>query len=98
MSEDFGLQLTRANVRKLLDARCLEAAMRNGRWWEMRANGATQTWKRDASRIRIPFKVGLKECGAITEDHFGPDGTLRPEFFRVKANKMDYARQVVARV
>ena len=94
---NFGLDITRANARKLLDARCLEAAMRNGRWWEMRANGATQTWKRDPSRIRIPFKVGLKECGAITEDHFRPDGTLRPDLFRIKSDKLDYAREVLAR-
>lgn len=31
-----------------------------------RRNGATQTWKRDPERVRIPVKRGLYEYGQIT--------------------------------
>lgn len=33
------------------------------RW---RRNGATQRWKRDPQRFRIPIKFGLREYGEIT--------------------------------
>jgi hypothetical protein len=41
--------------------------MANGRYWKLRRNGATQTWKRDPSRFSIPVKAGLKSCARITE-------------------------------
>ena len=63
-------RITRDNVDSLLDAGQIEIAMRNGRWWRIRRNGKTQTWKRDANRIRIPFKMGLYGHGAITEADF----------------------------
>ena len=34
------------------------------RW---RRNGRTKTWKRDASRFRVPIKFGLYHYGEITE-------------------------------
>lgn len=78
-------KITRANVEALLDGGKIEAAMSNGRWWEIRRNGATKRWKKDPSRIRIPFKAGLRVTSQITESDFRPDGTLRPDWFRVKA-------------
>ena len=30
--------------------------------------GKVQTWKRDPSRVRAPWKIGLYEYGAITEN------------------------------
>lgn len=74
--------ITRDNFESALDSGNLFAAMNSGRWWQMRRNGRTQTWKRDASRIRVPFKVGLKGTGAIDETHFNLDGTLRSDLFR----------------
>ena len=32
-------------------------------------NGKTQTWKRDASRFRVPVKYGLYTYGEITQDN-----------------------------
>jgi hypothetical protein len=57
-------------VNYLLDRGHIECAMAHGRWWRIRRNGKTQTWKRDANRIRIPFKMGLYGHGAITEADF----------------------------
>lgn len=59
--------LTRANVEAYLDAGQLYVQMANGRWWRIRRNGRTQTWKRDATRFRIPIKAGLKSCGDISD-------------------------------
>jgi hypothetical protein len=77
--------ITRANVDELLDRGLLEVHMTSGRWWSIRRNGRTQTWKRDPRRIRIPFKYGFKFCGAIDEGDFkGPNDSLRTDLFRVK--------------
>lgn len=61
--------LTRANVEAYLDKGELCAQMGNGRWWRIRRNGKTQTWKRDATRFRIPIKAGLKAYGDISDDN-----------------------------
>lgn len=78
------MNITRHNVDQLLDAGKIEIAMRNGNWWKIRRNGKTQKWKKDADRIRIPYKAGLKVYGAISEDDFKFDGTLDPALFRLK--------------
>ena len=75
------MQLTRDNFETQLDKGNVFAAMRNGRWWRIRRNGKTQTWKTDASRIRIPVKAGLKSCAAITETDFNADGTIKADCF-----------------
>lgn len=62
--------ITRDNIDALLDAGSIECAMRSGKWWTIRRNGATKRWKRDANRIRIPFKMGLYGYGAIDESDF----------------------------
>lgn len=59
---------TRQEFETALAAGNLWAAMRNGRFWKLRRNGATQTWKRDPNRFSIPVKAGLKSCGRVTED------------------------------
>ena len=63
-------RIYRADLDQYLDRGLISVAMRNGRWWTIRRNGRTQTWKRDANRIRIPFKAGLYVYGAITETDF----------------------------
>lgn len=37
--------ITRKNVDRLLDAHKIECAMKNGKWWTIRRNGATKKWK-----------------------------------------------------
>jgi hypothetical protein len=34
----------------------------------VRVNGKAKTWKRDATRVQIPYKYGLYEYGYITEN------------------------------
>lgn len=65
--------MTRQDLETALDAGNLWAAMANGRWWRLRRNGATQTWKRDPSRFSVPVKAGLKSCARITETDLGGD-------------------------
>lgn len=38
------------------------------RYWRLRRNGRTQTWKRDLFRYRIPVKAGLYVYDAICND------------------------------
>jgi hypothetical protein len=41
---------------------------RDGARWYV--NGRIQTWKRDASRIRVPLKHGLYQYGALHDSDF----------------------------
>lgn len=67
--------ITRQNVDAILDAGQLYAAIKNGKWYRLRRNGQTKRWKRDKSRIHVPFKYGLYGYGQITENDFT---VLRP--------------------
>jgi ribosomal protein L19E len=69
--------ITRENIDALIDAGVIQCLMTNGRWWTIRRNGRTQTWKRDPRRIRIPFKMGMYGHGAITENDFIDTATTR---------------------
>lgn len=66
------ITITRDNVDALLDAKFIEACVHksNNRWWTIRRNGKTQTWKKNANRVRIPIKAGFDACSAITEADF----------------------------
>ena len=66
--------MTRTEIEKALDTGLLWAAMANGRYWRLRRNGATKTWKRDAARFEIPVKAGLRACARLT-----PDSVITPE-------------------
>lgn len=69
--------ITRDNIDTLLDAGRLQVLMSSGRWWAIRRNGMTKRWKRDASRIYIPYKAGMYVYGSITETDFnGAVGSL----------------------
>lgn len=74
--------VTRDNYERLLDRGQLEIRMKNGNWWAMRRNGQTQRWKRDANRLRTPFKFGLRFYGELTELDFLSDGRLDPTYYR----------------
>jgi hypothetical protein len=70
-----GEDITRNNIDEFLDHGKIEIAMAfrgepNGKWWKIRRNGKTQRWVKDKSRIRIPYKYGLKGYGAIDERDF----------------------------
>jgi hypothetical protein len=54
-------------VERALDMGHLWALMRSGRYWKLRRNGKTQTWKRDPSRFRILVKFGFSGGGEITQ-------------------------------
>lgn len=84
-------KITPQNVESLLRAGFLEVAMKSGRWWRIRANGARKTWKREPSRFRLPFKAGLKNCGAITESDFVA-GEIRADWFRIAPDRVAEAR------
>jgi hypothetical protein len=53
-----------------IDRGLIQTKMANGRWWNIRRNGATKRWRRDPNRIRIPYKYGLRGYHAITETDF----------------------------
>lgn len=76
-------QATRANFEELLDAGRLETAVGPGRWWKLRRNGRTRTWKRDPGRFLVPVKAGFREAGWITNTNFSAEGVLDSTFFRI---------------
>jgi len=85
------LAITRETVDALLDRGRIEIAMAtrgqpNGKWWKIRRNGATKRWKRDASRIYVPYKAGMYVYGQITEGDFLENGELNPAYFRLIPN------------
>ena len=79
------IPITRENIDDLLDRGKIETAMSNFKWWRIRRNGVTKHWKRDAARIYVPFKAGLRLYGNLTEIDFSnnPGNALNPNFFRV---------------
>ena len=84
--------ITPENVESLLRARFLQVAMKSGRWWDIRANGARKTWKTRPGEFRLPFKAGFKSCGAITESFF-IGGVIRPDWFRINPDRVEMARE-----
>lgn len=59
--------MTRQELETALDAGGLEAEMTNGRWWKLRRNGKTRTWKRDPKRFEVPVKAGLRAYARLGE-------------------------------
>lgn len=51
--------------------------MRSGRWWLVRRNGATKTWKTRPGDFRIPIKAGLRVYGELT--HVSDIGVGNPQ-------------------
>jgi hypothetical protein len=74
--------LGREQLENALDKGVLEACVNRtqDRWWKVRRNGATRTWKRSPERFYIPVKAGLKTYGAIEP------GTLH--LFRIRGDKL----------
>ena len=78
----FPSYIRRADLDDLLDAGKIYCRMTNGNWWQIRRNGKTRTWKRDAQCIAVPFKMGFRGYGTIDESFFRLGGVLAPEHFR----------------
>jgi hypothetical protein len=60
---------TKETIEAALDSGQLETEVTNGtntRWWRLRRNGATRTWRTRPSDFRIPTKAGLRAYGEIT--------------------------------
>ncbi len=55
-------------VEQALQSGAIWAQMANGRWWRVRRNGATKTWKTRPGEFRIPIKAGLRACTYLTQD------------------------------
>jgi len=74
--------ITRENVEKYLDGGVLYVAVNNSKWWVIRRNGKTQRWKRDPSKLRIPFKFGFNGYSAISDSDFVT--TEKPEHLNTR--------------
>jgi hypothetical protein len=75
-------QVTRGELDKLVDAGQVFIRMKSEKWWQIRRNGKTRTWKRNANRFALPFKYGLYGYGTITEADLLEGNRLNPEHFR----------------
>jgi hypothetical protein len=55
--------MTRDELETALDRGRLQIqSVNGGRWFDIRRNGATKTWKRNPNKVEIPCKVGFREC------------------------------------
>ena len=45
----------------------IEQTNADGTPMRLKVNGKVKTWKRDTSRVQVPYKRGLYEYGYITE-------------------------------
>jgi hypothetical protein len=54
--------MTREQLEIALDRGQLQMQGNGGRWYDVRRNGATKTWKRQPGKVEIPCKVGFKEA------------------------------------
>lgn len=59
--------MLQTDVEHALDNGQLWGAMRNNRFWRLRRNGATQTWKTRPREFSIPVKAGLRSCARVTD-------------------------------
>ncbi len=55
-------------IEAALKAGNLWAQMSNGRYWRVRRNGKTQTWKTRPGNFRVPIKAGLRSYGEVSHD------------------------------
>lgn len=61
--------MTHEEARLLTAGDTVEFVARDGTARRLRINGKPKTWKRDASRLEIPVKYGLRECGTFYADN-----------------------------
>ena len=78
--------MTREAFEAALDRGTLETRVtdRSGdRWYRVRRNGRTKTWKRDPSRFIIPIKFRLRDTMQAQDRHFH-NGEI-DKWFRIRA-------------
>ena len=63
--------MTRNEIETALDQGRVEVQMNSRRWWKVRRNGKTHTWKTRPDEFRIPIKYGFRGHGYITHDNMG---------------------------
>jgi hypothetical protein len=76
--------MTRAAFEAALDSGLLQTVIQRAneeRWYTVRRNGRTQTWKRDPARFEIPIKYRLRDCVRVTDKHFN-NGAV-DQWFRI---------------
>ena len=88
--------IPQATIEQALDEGLLWAAMKDGRYWKLRRNGATKLWKTRPTDFSIPVKAGLKSCARITEtslvDLYGSAGWYDAHFVVASHNPNDGAK------
>lgn len=63
---------TREQIEAALDSGSLQTLMNHGKWWSLRRNGKTRTWKTRPDDFHIPVKFGLRGYGIV--DNMNKDG------------------------
>ena len=63
------MNVGRFEIENALDNGNLWAVMATGRYWKVRRNGVTKTWKREPLRFNIPVAAGLKSCGYVSNEN-----------------------------
>lgn len=87
---------TRQELETALDARRLYAQVPSGRWWLMRRNGVTKTWKCDPNRFQIGYKMGLKIYGQVTDSMLSCPTAYRIADSNDLANTNEFGGRVAA--
>jgi len=64
---------SRQEIETALDEGRLKLRQPDGKLWQVRRNGATQTWKTRPGEFRIPVKTGYASYGSITNHNFNID-------------------------
>ena len=59
--------MTRQQFETALDAGKLEVQLTNGRWYRVRRNGKTKTWKTRPGEFETPIKWCLRNCGRVSD-------------------------------
>ncbi len=59
--------MTRQEFEAALDSGRLQIQTNNGRWYDVRRNGRTKTWKTRPASFETPIKWAFRECGQVTD-------------------------------
>lgn len=66
----------KSEINQLIDSGKIQVLMSGGKWWNIRRNGKTKTWKRNPNRFLIPYKAGIHIYGHITEADFDKEENM----------------------
>ncbi len=65
--------MDRNTIETALDAGRIRAKTAQGRYWLVRRNGKTKTWKTRPGEFHIPIKIGFRTFGFINQSNMGSD-------------------------